>query len=185
MHLIILTIYRHILSVNAGHLGKCVSLLVGVLILCTSLHPYLCVFWLITRFFLHFFNILSRFGQTDTCWHHCRSVDVQLSHRQPGIKKLTVCSSIQGLFIMYLLPLFKSLMQKVYSHVTQSQREREREGIFSMRVVWRNWDPCTIAFKQRFPWQLHAPFVPLSKLRDEVPQLPLILMHIHTHTLTF
>lgn len=79
---------------------------------------------------------------------------------------------------MYLLPLFKSLMQEVCSHMTE--RKREREGAH-MCVVWRNEDPCTVMFKQRFPRQPHAPLVPLSKLRDEAPQLPLALMHAHTY----
>ena len=53
-----------------------------------------------------------------------------------------------------------------------------------MCVVWRNEDACTVMFKQRFPRQPHAPLVPLSKLRDEAPQLPLTLMRAHTHMRT-
>lgn len=58
-----------------------------------------------------------------------------------------------------------------------------------MHTVWRNGSPCAVIFKQRFPQQPHAPLVPLQKLRDKAPQLPLILMytqaHAHTCTLTF
>jgi len=80
-----------------------------------------------------------------------------------------------------MLPLFKSLMQEVHSHMTVREREQAAEERGAcMCVVWRNWDPCTVMFKQRFPWQPHAPLVPLSKLWDEAPQLPLILMHVHT-----
>lgn len=58
--------------------------------------------------------------------------------------------------------------------------------------VWRNEDPCAATFKQRFPQQPHAPLVPLSRLRDEAPPLPLGLMqphayaraHVRTHTHT-
>lgn len=69
---------------------------------------------------------------------------------------------------MYLLPLFKSLMQKVCSHMT------EREGAMFvcvcvcvhtggayMHTVWRNGSPCAVILKQRFPQQPHAPLVPL------------------------
>lgn len=89
---------------------------------------------------------------------------------------------------MYLLPLFKSLVHKVHSQMTQRKRKRESKRGYICVFVWWNGDPCTVIFKQGFPWQLHAPFVPLSKLRDEVLQLPLILMHAHrdahTHTHT-
>lgn len=82
---------------------------------------------------------------------------------------------------MYLLPLFKSLMQEVRSHMTE--RGRVREGAY-VCVVWRNEDPCAVMFKQRFPQQPHAPLVPLSRLRDEAPPLPLTLMHPHPYAHT-
>lgn len=83
---------------------------------------------------------------------------------------------------MYMLPLFKSLMQEVHSHMTAREREQETEerGAW-VCVVWRNGDPCTVMFKQRFPRQPHAPLVPLSKLSNEAPQLPLVLMHAHAY----
>lgn len=75
---------------------------------------------------------------------------------------------------MYLLPLFKSLMQEVRFHMTGGG------GGLYICVLW-NEDPCTVMFKQRFPQQPHAPLVPLSKLRDEAPQLPFILTHTYLH----
>ena len=83
---------------------------------------------------------------------------------------------------MYLLPLFKSLMQEVRSHMTERERERERTGVREAAyvcVVWRNEDPCAVMFKQRLPWKPHTLLVALSKPRDEAPQLPLTLMHAH------
>lgn len=86
---------------------------------------------------------------------------------------------------MYLLPLFKSLMQEVCSHRMEREKEREmREGAYVCVCVWRNEDPCAIMFKQRFPQQPHAPLVPLSRLTDEAPLLPHTVMHTHTNTLT-
>lgn len=77
-----------------------------------------------------------------------------------------------------LQPLLKSLMQDVHSHMAEGSRGR---GGICACDVWRNGDPCAVMFKQRFPQQPHAPLVPLSRLRDEAPPLPLTLMHPHAY----
>lgn len=82
-----------------------------------------------------------------------------------------------------LQPLLKSLMRDVHSHMAEGSRGR---GGICVCVcdVWRNGDPCAVMFKQRFPQQPHAPLVPLSRLRDEAPPLPLTLMHPHAYAYT-
>lgn len=68
MHLTILTICQHGLSMNAGHLGRRVC--VWVIIVFVSTSVFVCVFDELQPFFfslfflLHLLNILLRSGQT-------------------------------------------------------------------------------------------------------------------------
>lgn len=157
--------------------GVCVCVCMWV-ILCMSLS----VLWWTAVFFLGGFVFYSSSSSWDVAKLKLLFVGgySTLIDRE-RIKKPTVCCSIQGLFIMYLLPLFKSLMQEVRSHMTE--RVRVREGAY-VCIVWRNEDPCAVMFKQRFPQQPHAPLVPFSRLRDEAPPLPLTLMHPHPYAHT-
>lgn len=84
--------------------------------------------------FLRLFNILLSSGQTQTLTVLFVGWYLNLIYRK-RIKKLAVCCRNQGLFIMCLLPLFKSLMQEGHSHMT----ERDREGAYVFCVEeWRS-----------------------------------------------
>lgn len=95
-------------------------------------------------------------------------------------KKGRACCITRGLSAVSRQPLFKSLMQDACSGTGGG-----RAGAY-VCDVWRNGDPCAATFKQRFPQQPHAPLVPLSRLGNEAPPLPLSLMqphaYAHTHT---
>lgn len=175
MHLTILTIYRPALSMDAAHLGRCVCA-------CVCLVFYV-LFWWAAACFPTCSTFSWYLAEFYTHWHYFfLSVDIQPSKRRIRIKKLAICCSIQGLFIMYLLPLFKSLMQEVRSHMTERKREggRERKSIHVCCV--QEWRSLYCYVQQRFPQQPHAPLGLLSKLRDDAPQLPFTFMHADTYS---
>ena len=172
---------------------------VGVIIVFVSTSVFVCVFDELQPFFSLFFYCTCSTSSWDLA--KLKNLTLLFGGGYPTltgrerIKKLAVCCSIQGLFIMYLLPLFKSLMQEVRSHMTEREREGERErererertgvrGAAYVCVVWRNEDPCAVMFKQRLPWKPHTLLVALSKPWDEAPQLPLALMHAHAYART-
>ena len=97
-------------------------------------------------------------------------------HRQEeDLKKnLPVCWSLQGLSIMFLLPLFKSLMHEVCTYMT----ERVGWGWGGHICVLYGGMEVLALFKQRFPQQPHAPLVPLIKTRG---QRTSITPHSHAH----
>lgn len=92
------------------------------------------------------------------------------------IKKLTVCCSIQGLFIMYLLLLFKPLMQEVLSHMTG----RERACVC---LVWRNGDPCARCVQTKVSTATTCTISPLIKTQGWSASIT-PYSHAHTHTCT-
>ena len=105
--------------------------------ICVALYssPYLCVLMNCSLFFFCICSTSSWDLAKLQPWHHYLLVDTPTLIGRERIKKLAVCCSIQGLFIMYLLPLFKSLMQEVRSHMT----EREERGSIYVCCVeeWR------------------------------------------------
>ena len=104
---------------------------VGVIIVFVSTSVFVCVFDELQPFFSLFFYCTCSTSSWDLA--KLKNLTLLFGGGYPTltgrerIKKLAVCCSIQGLFIMYLLPLFKSLMQEVRSHMTEREREGERE----------------------------------------------------------
>lgn len=80
---------------------------------CAHPYIYICMYFDELQPFSHLFNILLRLAQPHML----------------TLLYIGGCSTLTGgKRIMYLLPLFKSLMQEVHSHMIQ--REQEREGAY-------------------------------------------------------
>ena len=135
MHLTILTICQHGLSMNASHLGRraCVFVCVCVCV-CVYIRICVCLWWAFFFFFIALAQHPPEICPNSKTWHSYLVVDTQPSQAGKGLKSwlFAVASKDSSLCICCL---FSNHWCKKYALIWQRERERERE-----RERGREWE---------------------------------------------